>query len=144
MTPRPPAFSRRVRYDRVTVGQTPRCGKGLFAAAALKAGQAVGRIRGEAKPPGYTSEYCMGYRYGAIEPDAPYRYINHSCDPNCELIEWEIDGGEGEKYYELWLHAKRAVGIGEELTIDYAANGAVRTGSSAVCLCGSPNCRGFI
>ena len=144
MTPRPPAFSRRVRYDRVTVGQTPRCGKGLFAAAALKAGQAVGRIRGEAKPPGYTSEYCMGYRDGAIEPDAPYRYINHSCDPNCELIEWEIDGGEGERYYELWLHAKRAVGIGEELTIDYAAGGAVRTDSSAVCLCGSPNCRGFI
>ncbi|MBQ6158578.1 MAG: SET domain-containing protein-lysine N-methyltransferase [Thermoguttaceae bacterium] len=86
----------------------------------------------------------MGYRDGAIEPDAPYRYINHSCDPNCELIEWEIDGGEGEKYYELWLHAKRAVGIGEELTIDYAANGAVRTESSAVCLCGSPDCRGFI
>ena len=144
MTPRPPTFSRRERYDRVTVEQTPRCGKGLFAAAAFKPGQAVGRIRGEVKPPGYASEYCMGYRDGAIEPDAPYRYINHSCDPNCELIEWEIDGGEGEKLYELWLHTKRAVCVGDELTIDYAAGSAVRTDSSAVCLCGSPNCRGFI
>ena len=144
MKRRPPTFSHRVWYDRVTVGQTPRCGKGLFAAAAMKAGQAVGRIRGEVKPPGYMSEYCMGYRDGAIEPDAPYRYLNHSCDPNCELIEWEIDDGEGNKYYELWLHTAKAVAAGDELTIDYAANGAMKTESSAVCLCGSPKCRGFI
>ena len=144
MTARPPGFFRHERHDRVSVGQTPRCGKGLFAAAAMKAGQGVGRIRGEVKPPGYRSEYCMGYRDGAIEPDPPYRFVNHSCDPNCELIEWEIDGGDGLKYYELWLHTKRAVAVGEELTIDYAAGGAVRTDSSVVCLCGSPNCRGFI
>ena len=86
----------------------------------------------------------MGFRDGAIEPDPPYRFINHSCDPNCELIEWEITGEEGKPFYELWLHTLRAVAPGEELTIDYAANGPVKTEHSAVCLCGSPRCRGFI
>lgn len=144
MDHRPPKLSRRIRYDHVTVGETPRCGKGLFAAIAFKADQPVGRIRGEVKPPGYTSEYCMGFRDGAIEPEPPYCYINHSCDPNCELIEWEIPSEEGKPFYELWLHTLRAVAPGEELTIDYAANGAVKTENSAVCLCGSPRCRGFI
>lgn len=140
----PPVFSRRIKYDRVKVGETPRCGKGLFTTVPMKANRAVGRIRGEVKPPGYKSEYCMGFRDGAIEPDAPYRFINHSCDPNSILIEWEIDGGDGNSYYELWLHTQRAVEAGEELTIDYTANGSERTENSIPCLCGSPNCRGYI
>jgi len=23
----------------------------------------------------------------ALEPDPPFRYVNHSCRPNCELVE---------------------------------------------------------
>lgn len=139
MDHQPPKFSRRAPFDRVRVGDSPN-GKGLFALVGMKKDRAVGRIRGEIKPPGYRSEYCMGFRDGGIEPDEPYRRINHSCDPNCELIEWEItDEEDGRKVYELWLHTVRAVAAGEELTINYADNG-----EPIPCHCGSPRCRGWI
>lgn len=140
MEHRPPKLSRRVKYDRVRIGETP-CGKGVFAAVPFRANRPVGRIHGEIKPPGYRSDYCMGFRDGGIEPDHPYRFVNHSCDPNCELIEWEITNGEnGEKVYELWLHTIRGVAAGCELTIDYAWDWR----AAIPCLCGSPKCRGWI
>ena len=140
MDQRPPKLSRRIRYDRVRVGES-RHGKGVFATVPLKGKRPVGRIHGTIKPPGYLSEYCMGFRDGGIEPDEPYRRVNHSCDPNCELIEWEITNEEtGEKVYELWLHTVRDIDAGEELTIDYAWDWR----AAIPCECGSPNCRGWI
>ncbi len=38
------------------------------------------------------------------------RYINHSCEPNCEV---EIEDGR------IMLYAVRAISAGEELTFDY-------------------------
>jgi uncharacterized protein len=38
------------------------------------------------------------------------RYINHSCDPNCEAID-----NKGR----IFIHAMRAIESGEELTYDY-------------------------
>ena len=40
------------------------------------------------------------------------RYINHSCQPNCEA---ELD--ENEKH--IYIKAKRAINVGEELTYHY-------------------------
>jgi len=115
----PPHLTRRSKFHRVQTGPTPN-GTGLFAAASFKTDTAIGHITGTIQPPGYRSEYCMGFRDGALEPDVPYRYLNHSCDPNCELIEWEILNEEtGESVFELWLHTVRPVRRGEELTIDY-------------------------
>src|SRR4051812_30031479 len=39
------------------------------------------------------------------------RFINHSCDPNCDAV---IDGGR------IWIEALRDIEPGEELAYDYA------------------------
>ena len=75
----------------------------------------------------------------ALEPAAPFRYANHSCDPNCELCSWEETEGDITPD-RVWFTALRAIQPGEELTIDYAweADAAIPCG------CGSANCRGWI
>jgi SET domain-containing protein len=65
------------------------------------------------------------------------RYINHSCDPNCEAV---IEKGK------IWIYAKRNIQPGVELAYDYQYE---RTGSADdekfyECRCGSPKCRGTI
>ena len=67
------------------------------------------------------------------------RYINHSCDPNCEAI-IEDD--------RIYIHAKRNIQAGTELTYDYQYE---RTDEHTeederfyACRCGSAKCRGTI
>lgn len=59
------------------------------------------------------------------------RFLNHSCQPNCELFFWETDDLTPND--RLWLQALRPIEPGEELTIDYAwpADAAIR------CACGA-------
>jgi len=67
------------------------------------------------------------------------RYINHSCDPNCEAV-WE-DG-------RIYIEAVRHIRTGEELTYDYSFEheGEItgRLREQYACCCGSANCRGTI
>ena len=76
---------------------------------------------------------------GVLEPSTPFRYLNHSCEPNCELVEWQFDG-EVADAPEIWVHSIRTVRTSEQLTIDYGwpAEAAIR------CLCGSERCRGWV
>ena len=77
---------------------------------------------------------------GCIEPDAPFRFLNHSCQPNCSLSEFEVEHDDGSSHLELWLSIATAVAPGEQLTIDYAwpAEHAIP------CRCKSPGCRQWI
>lgn len=61
-------------------------------------------------------------------------YINHSCAPNCYCEE----DPAGRR---IFFRARRALAAGEELTIDYAydANTPLEK-----CLCGAPECRGYL
>lgn len=59
-----------------------------------------------------------------------WRPVNHSCDPNA----W-LDG--------LDVVARRDIGPGEEITLDYATFYTERMPSFA-CACGTPGCRGTI
>ena len=67
------------------------------------------------------------------------RFINHSCDPNCEIYIF------GDR---LYAYAMRDIDQAEELTFDYALHtpsGVAAKKSRAKdhsCNCGSPNCRG--
>ena len=67
------------------------------------------------------------------------RFINHSCDPNCDAV---IDGGR------IWIETIRDVEPGEELAYDYAYVLEERHTPAAKkrfpCTCGSPGCRGTI
>ena len=143
-----PPYTRNARhFDQVRVDVAQGRGLGVFATAPVKARFAIGRVLGEIKPKDYRSDYCVEFGDGALEPFAPYRFLNHSCDPNCEFIEWTIDvplfnndSSSDEPSRELWLHAIRDVKEGEELTVDYGWEWR----SAIPCLCGSPNCRGWI
>ena len=62
------------------------------------------------------------------------RFINHSCDPNCEIQKWATGGT-----YSVGIFAVRDILPGEELTFDYQFE---RIGNASTpCFCGSPNCR---
>ncbi len=120
-----------------------RHGLGVFARRRLLARGYVGRIRGEiVADPNYSSNYCMDLGDDkSLEPTAPFRYLNHSCAPNCLLVLLEVEYEDGSpSETEIWLEAARDIQPGEELTIDYGWP----VESAMPCDCGSPNCRGWI
>lgn len=67
------------------------------------------------------------------------RWINHSCDPNCDAIVEDK---------RIWIETIRDVKPGEELSYDYQLKLETRHTPAAKrmypCLCGSPQCRGTL
>jgi uncharacterized protein len=65
------------------------------------------------------------------------RFINHSCDPNCETV--------GDKR-QIFVEAIRTINPGEELTYDYSLTrddlDSAQVEKDYVCHCGAANCRG--
>lgn len=123
----------------VRVGAS-RTGRGVFAGRHFRSGQYVSRISGRIiDDPEYSSDYCMELGHKTLEPDAPFRYLNHSCQPNCTLV-WEPAPHDRRAPIRLYLQALVPIAEGSELTIDYAwpASAAIRCG------CASPQCRGWI
>jgi len=118
-------------------------GKGVFAKHRFLVTQLVGTIEGQqVSDPNYGSAYCFDLENGMVlEPAAPFRYVNHSCDPNCEIEFFDEHNPNTEQSSRsLILIVCREIQVGEELTIDYNwdATNAIR------CLCGAENCRGWI
>jgi hypothetical protein len=121
-------------------------GLGVFTRQAFRRCQIIGDICGKiVESATYASPFCMELGPGrALEPIGVFRFLNHSCDPNCEIYYYEPVTGDGNRDRELpdrlWLKSLRSIAVGEELTIDYAwpAERAIR------CLCGAANCRGWI
>ncbi|MCP4985857.1 MAG: SET domain-containing protein, partial [Colwellia sp.] len=64
------------------------------------------------------------------------RFANHSCNPNCVTMEWNID-----ERHVIGFFAQSDIRQGEELTIDYRFN-RVNKETVKKCLCQSANCRG--
>ena len=118
-------------------------GLGLFAKRDFKKDSVIGRIKGkvvsdESLDPNYVMELANDK---LLVPKAPFRYLNHSCRPNCEIFDWEDekpDSKTGVK--ELHLGVIRKVEAGDELTIDYAWPADL----AMPCHCGSKKCRGYI
>ena len=66
-------------------------------------------------------------------PKNDARFINHSCEPNCEA---EVIRGH------IWILTLRDIKAGEELTYDYGYD--LAHFMDHPCLCGTPSCPGFI
>ncbi|XP_029360441.1 histone-lysine N-methyltransferase SETD2 isoform X2 [Echeneis naucrates] len=65
------------------------------------------------------------------------RFMNHSCEPNCETQKWTVNG-----QLRVGFFTTKAVTAGTELTFDYQFQ---RYGKEAQkCFCGAPTCRGFL
>lgn len=63
------------------------------------------------------------------------RYINHSCEPNCEV---EITNDE------IWISAIKKIKKNEELSYDYGYSFDKEDYLDHQCKCGSKNCIGYI
>lgn len=83
------------------------------------------------------------------------RYLNHSCQPNCEILSVRVDC----PIPKIAIFAKRDIDAGEELCFHYgdgSAGGGVHPGKSDAnamqvnklkqtpCLCGADNCQMFL
>ncbi|KAH7476740.1 Histone-lysine N-methyltransferase ASH1L [Phytophthora ramorum] len=66
------------------------------------------------------------------------RFINHSCNPNCGVEKWDVNGEE-----RCAIFALRDITAGEELTFDYKFESFSKA-EITECLCGAPNCRKVI
>ncbi len=89
-----------------------------------------GDRRYDGKPVTYLFALKGGKR--VIDGRGKARYINHSCDPNCETD--EIKG-------RIWIIAIRDIEPGEELSYDYMLYDGE---GEAPCHCGAKNCRGTL
>jgi hypothetical protein len=116
-------------------------GLGVFARRRIASGVVLAEVHGtilDDHPE--DSSYVMELPGGRLlDPAPPLRFVNHSCDPNCELFYWEVEPGELEEE-RLWLQTIRPIHPGEELLIDYSwpADAAIP------CRCGALACRGWI
>jgi uncharacterized protein len=66
-------------------------------------------------------------------PENPARFINHSCDPNCEA---EFFGDQ------IWIMARRDIQPGEEVTFNYSYD--LENYEEHPCRCGAANCVGYM
>ncbi len=143
------------RKPRIVVKNSRVHGRGVYAARRLKAGENIIEYKGERIP------WKEADRRPPSNPDDPYhtfffslddqktvidagvggnaaRWINHSCDPNCETE--ETDDGR------VFIQAMRDIRPGEELNYDYSLTIEERLTPTLrknyECRCGSKNCRG--
>uniref|UniRef100_A0A672S521 Histone-lysine N-methyltransferase NSD2-like n=1 Tax=Sinocyclocheilus grahami TaxID=75366 RepID=A0A672S521_SINGR len=65
------------------------------------------------------------------------RFMNHSCQPNCETQKWTVNGDT-----RVGLFAVCDIPSGTELTFNY--NLDCLGNEKTVCRCGAPNCSGFL
>lgn len=111
------------------------------------AGERITEAEGDARYPEVPGKEIITYLFAiddGIVVDAGVggneaRFINHSCDPNCDAI---VEDGR------IWIETIRDVVAGEELAYDYAFILDERHTPAAKrrypCQCGAHNCRGTI
>lgn len=127
-------------------------GRGVFAAADIRKGRRIIEYQGE-----HISEEEADRRYDesrmkrhhtflftldrntVIDGDRhgnEARYINHSCDPNCEAVIY------GKR---IFIYSLRPIKKGEELLYDYKFEyTGPKDAKFYVCRCGAEKCRGTI
>src|SRR5512145_176003 len=110
-----------------SVRNSPIHGRGVFAATNIRKGKCIIEYKGQ------RVSWDDALKRPDSDPDNPFhtfffslddgrvidasvrgnaaRWINHSCEPNCESIE-EDDG-------HVYIYSKRRIDEGEELTYDY-------------------------
>lgn len=147
---------------RIKVRRSPIHGNGVFANRDIPAGTEIIRYRGrlltheEADQryggnvdEGHTYLFTLNEHYVIDGNDNgnSARWINHSCDPNCQAVTVE-DARERPERDRIVIEALRDISAGEELSFDYGIvldvpHTAARKRVWA-CLCGSPRCTGTL
>ncbi|MGH7137232.1 MAG: SET domain-containing protein [Pirellulales bacterium] len=119
-----------------------RVGLGVFSRRFYADGELIGEILGTVvSEPDYSSPYC--YSMGderSLEPDAPFKFLNHSCQPNAQFDYFDIKSTGGGSERRVFVLASGSIRPGDEITIDYRWPAAM----AIRCRCGSANCRGWV
>lgn len=118
---------------------SPIHGYGVYAGEVIEAGQRVVQYIGRRLTKKESEQledttylFELNSRYD-IDGKNIVRYINHSCDPNCEV---EIVRGQ------IWIRAIRRIAEGEELFYNYSYE--MEEAMDYPCGCGADRCVGFI
>ena len=79
----------------VRIDKTP-YGFGVFAFAFIPKGTSIARVSGNViHDPNYSSDYCIDVGDDKVlEPAPPFCYLNHACEPNCELMVYPVEEAE--------------------------------------------------
>lgn len=80
-----------------------------------------------------------GFTIDSAKRGSVARFVNHSCDPNCEMQKWYVNG---EPRIGLFAGPK-GVEAGDEITYDYNFNW-FPDAEPQRCLCGANGCRGLM
>ncbi|XP_041035607.1 histone-lysine N-methyltransferase ASH1L isoform X1 [Carcharodon carcharias] len=129
-------------------------GWGIRTKETLKAGQFIIEYLGEVvseqefrnrmieQYQNHNDHYCLNLDSGMVidsyRMGNEARFINHSCNPNCEMQKWSVNG-----VYRIGLFALKDVNAGTELTYDYNFH-AFNLEKQQLCKCGAEKCRGII
>ena len=130
----------------VWIGKSRIAGKGLFAGQAITKDTIIRRYRGTkiskaqsacalAHGNAYICYFNDRYDLDGKTFKNKARYINHSCDPNCELQRTSR---------AIWVVAIRDIREGEELTHRYNYAYDPEGYRDFPCFCGAKNCVGYI
>ncbi|XP_036618945.1 LOW QUALITY PROTEIN: histone-lysine N-methyltransferase NSD2 [Trichosurus vulpecula] len=146
-------FTKR-QYPETKIIKTDGKGWGLVAKRDIKKGEFVNEYVGEL----IDEEECMARIKYAHENDITHfymltidkdriidagpkgnysRFMNHSCQPNCETLKWTVNGDT-----RVGLFAVCDIPAGTELTFNY--NLDCLGNEKTVCRCGASNCSGFL
>ncbi|XP_072214841.1 histone-lysine N-methyltransferase ASH1L [Excalfactoria chinensis] len=90
----------------------------------------------------HSDHYCLNLDSGMVidsyRMGNEARFINHSCNPNCEMQKWSVNG-----VYRIGLYALKDMPAGTELTYDYNFH-SFNVEKQQLCKCGFEKCRGII
>ena len=144
---------------RIVQHSSPIHGNGVFAAANIPKGTRLIRYRGkilthEQANKRYGNDVDSGHTFLFTLDDNwvidanfggnSARWINYSCDPNCEAVLDENE--EDPKKSRVFIEAMRAIKPGEELTYDYGITLEERQTERLkriwACHCGAKRCKG--
>ncbi|EDL37437.1 mCG16344 [Mus musculus] len=146
-------FTKR-QYPETKIIKTDGKGWGLVAKRDIRKGEFVNEYVGEL----IDEEECMARIKYAHENDITHfymltidkdriidagpkgnysRFMNHSCQPNCETLKWTVNGDT-----RVGLFAVCDIPAGTELTFNY--NLDCLGNEKTVCRCGASNCSGFL
>lgn len=141
-------------YAKTKLFRTEGRGWGLLADENIKAGQFIIEYCGEVISSEEAKKRCRAYEAHELKDayiislDANYfidatrkgsfaRFINHSCQPNCETRKWTVLGET-----RVGIFAKQDISVGVELAYNY--NFEWYGGATVRCLCGAANCSVFL
>jgi SET domain-containing protein len=145
---------------RIVARRSPIHGNGVFAVDTIAKGEHVieykgtlmtdaeaDKMYGDGGETGHTFLFTLNDEYiiDANRKGNTARWINHSCDPNCQALIDESDSGDPRKD-KVVIEAIRKIKPGEELTYDYGIvldmPHTARLKKVWACRCGSPKCIG--